>query len=134
MIYILDASALIAYLNGETGSDVVEGLLETPGNTCFAHALNLCEVYYDAYRRSGEAVAERVIADLAADGVIERGDLDPAFWREVGKLKSRVGRISLADACGIALAQRNAAEFVSSDHHELDRIASTSICPILFIR
>ena len=45
MIYVLDASAMLAYLHGEVGSDVVENaLLDTTGQ-CLAHSVNLCEVY-----------------------------------------------------------------------------------------
>lgn len=134
VIFVLDSSALIAFLKGENGGEVVRGLIQDPETTCFAHGLNLCEVYYDAHRRSGEAEAERAMAELAAEGVIERSDLDPEFWRVVGTMKSVLRRISLADACGVALTQRAAGHFVTSDHHELDRVASAGACSILFIR
>lgn len=125
---------MIAYLNKESGGEIVRGIIQDPGATCLAHALNLCEVYYDAHRQSGEAMAESMLAELAADGVIERSDLDSDFWRNVGQMKSRLRRISLADACGVALTQRAAGHFVTSDHHELDRVASAGACSILFIR
>lgn len=134
LIYVLDSSAIIAYLNNENGAEVVKGLMRDPGATCLAHGLNLCEVYYDAHRHSGEAAAESMMAELAAEGVVERSDLDSEFWRAVGKMKSELRRISLADACGVALTQRAAGHFVTSDHHELDRVASAGACPILFIR
>jgi PIN domain nuclease of toxin-antitoxin system len=135
LIYVLDSSAMIAYLNHENGAEIVKGLIQDPGATCLAHGLNLCEVYYDAHRHSGEAAAESVVAELAAEGVIERSDLDPDFWRTVGRMKSDdLRRISLADACGVVLTQRAAGHFVTSDHHELDRVASAGACSILFIR
>jgi predicted nucleic acid-binding protein len=133
VIYVLDACAMIAYLKGEQGGATVDRLLQDRRNTCYAHAINLCEVYYDFIRRADETTAEQVIADLAANGVAERGDLDPAIWRYAGKLKAG-RRLSLADAIGLALAQRLGAEFVTSDHHEFDALASAGISPILFIR
>lgn len=133
MKYVLDACAMLAYLKGEDGATNVDGLLTSPSVTCFAHAVNLCEVYYDFRRRSDEATAGAAIADLLADGVVERKDLSRRFWQVVGKHKAR-GRISLADCFCIALAQELSAELVTSDHHEFDPLVPLGLCPIKFIR
>ena len=133
MNYVLDACAMIAYLQGEPGGSVVDGLLRNPSHRCHAHAINLCEVYYDFIRRANEATAEQAMNDLVADGVIERADLDPGFWRDAGKLKAGK-RVSLADALCVTLSLRLGAELVTSDHHEFDPLAAAGVCPILFIR
>lgn len=133
MIYVLNACAMIAYLNGEPGSAIVDPLLRDPDHACYAHSINLCEVYYDFIRRADQATAEQAVADLFAAGVTERADLDPALWRDAGTLKAG-RRLSLADAVGVSLARRLGAQFVTSDHHEFDALASASVCPILFIR
>lgn len=52
MTYVLDACAMIAYLRGEVGADVVSAVLLNSSHESFAHALNVCEVYYDFYRAS----------------------------------------------------------------------------------
>lgn len=44
---------MIAYLRGETGADEVESRLEDESEPCMVHAINLCEVYYKAVKRSG---------------------------------------------------------------------------------
>src|SRR5688572_26930768 len=124
---------MIAYLNDERGGALVENLLDDPRHSCYAHSINLCEVYYDFIRRADLVTAEQAINDLFADGVIERADLDPELWRVAGQLKAG-RRLSLADAVGVALSQRLGAEFVTADHHEFDALASASVCPILFIR
>jgi predicted nucleic acid-binding protein len=133
MIYVLDASAMIAWLRNEPGDDVVDNAIRDTASQCLAHAINLCEVYYDAYRNAGEAKAESVITDMAAVGVLERGDLDQPFWKEVGKLKAG-GKVSLADCCAITLTNRVGGALLTSDHHEMDRIAAAGICSITFIR
>lgn len=46
MKVVLDASAIVAAINGETGGDVVTDMLADPDTECYAHAFNLCEVYY----------------------------------------------------------------------------------------
>jgi len=45
MPFVLDACAMIAYLQGEKGSSLVRQLLLD--EDCMAHAVNLCEVFYD---------------------------------------------------------------------------------------
>lgn len=124
---------MIAYLNAEPGGPVVDQLLRDPRHTCYAHAINLCEVYYDFIRRANEGTAEQAIGDLFSSGVSERADLDPVLWREAGKLKAG-RRLSLADALGVVLAQRLGAEFVTSDHHEFDALAAAGVGQVLFIR
>lgn len=124
---------MIAYLSAEPGGVVVNQLLRDPNHACYAHAINLCEVYYDFIRRANEATAEQAVGDLFAAGVRERADLDPTLWRDAGKLKAG-RRLSLADAVGVSLAQRLGAEFVTADHHEFDALASGALYRILFIR
>lgn len=45
MIYVLDASAMIAWLRNEPGADVVDDAIRDLGSQCLAHAINLCKVY-----------------------------------------------------------------------------------------
>ena len=61
MIYIIDSSALIAFLWKEQGGLLVKDLISNFNNNCFIHALNLCEVYYDFIRRTEVNKADEVI-------------------------------------------------------------------------
>jgi len=45
VIYVIDASAMIAYLRAEPGGQVVRDLLRDPVHQCLALAINFCEVY-----------------------------------------------------------------------------------------
>jgi predicted nucleic acid-binding protein len=131
---VLDASAMIAYLRGEPGADVVESALSGDGEPCVAHAINLCEVYYKFVRVSGEAVATSAIQDLKDTGLIVRIDLDEAFWHDVGRHKATIGSIPLADCFVVTLANRLDTEVVTADHPDFDRIADEGICRVTFIR
>lgn len=102
-------------------------------STCFAHAINLCEVYYDFHRDAGEAAAEDAVKDLRALGIVEREDFDESFWKNAGRLKAG-GRVSLADCFAITLTNRIGGTLLTSDHHELDAVATAGVCPITFIR
>ena len=57
MHYVLDACALLAFLRGEEGADKIETLLLDNNNRCSAHAVNLCEFYFNLVREYGETTA-----------------------------------------------------------------------------
>jgi PIN domain nuclease of toxin-antitoxin system len=130
---VLDASALIAYLQNEPGGADVDAILASPESASYAHVLNLCEVYYHFVRTAGQTTALSVMSDLEAAGVIARDDLDTSFWQAVGDLKAG-GGISLPDCFCVLLAQRLSAEAVTADRAEFTRIVSLGLCPINFIR
>lgn len=134
MIYVLDACAIIALLRREVGEAVVWNCLSDHASTCLVHSINLCEVYYDFYRDSGELAAQSAVNDIQALGAVERADLDSTFWQEAGRLKAVHRKVSLADCCAIALTNRVGGTLLTSDHHELDPIAAQGVCPIIFIR
>jgi len=132
--YALDASAIIAFVTAEPGGRFVEELLADPQNRCFAHAANLCEVYYDACRRIGPAAAGQLISDLSGSGLWFRSDMDQAFWQQAGRLKAEVRRISLADCFGLVLSTALRAEFVTADRHEMTALGERPEYQIRFIR
>jgi PIN domain nuclease of toxin-antitoxin system len=134
VIYVLDACAMVAYLNGEPGGDAVEKALLEQDSECLAHAINLCEVYYLFYRAGGEAASAKALNDLSDVGVGERNDFDSTFWQQAGVLKAVHRKVSLADCCAITLTQLVGGTLLTSDHHELDPLAALGICSISFIR
>jgi len=133
-LYVFDSSAVIAFLQRETGGEVVAGVLRDPGTRSFIHALNACEVYYDIYRRSGEEDASSLPGILAITGIELVETIPSALWRTAGKLKAEWRRVSLADCFALSLALLKNAALLTTDHHELDQIAQAAICPIQFIR
>jgi hypothetical protein len=82
---------------------------------CFAHAINILEVYYDTVRKSNVMDAEAAIARLEAGSVLIRRDMDDAFLFSVGKLKAG-GRISIPDCFCVVLAQTLGGDALTSDH------------------
>jgi len=139
MSFVLDACAMIAFLRDEDGAEVVESLILD--EYCMAHAVNLCEVYYDSLvRGENEGVARALIADVESLGVTPREDMDLQFWQEVGSHKARTRRASLevplADCFAMSLANREGATLVTSDHGDFDPIIGRGLCPcpVKFIR
>lgn len=134
MTFVLDASAMIAYLRDEPGAGVVAEALLDSESRCYAHALNLCEVFYDFHRASGEVDALQAIADLREVGVFEDSNAGAAVWQAAGKLKANLRRVSLADCFALELAERLRATILTADHHEFDSLAVQTGYRITFIR
>lgn len=133
VIYIIDSCSMIAFLRNEVGADLVKNVVVDSANVCNAHAINLCEVYYDFWRAGGESAAEQAINDLLRLGILERNDCDPSFWKQVGRVKAN-NKVSLADCFAIVLANEVGGIVLTSDHHEFDKIAQDNICSVQFIR
>jgi predicted nucleic acid-binding protein len=131
---VFDSSALIAYLHDEAGAGITDELLLDKRNACFVHAVNLCEVYYEARRRGGEETAQATLLVLRRTGLIAREDLDEDLWQRAGQIKADYRRVSLADCFCITLANRLAAEVVTCDKHELGALAEAGECKVRFIR
>jgi len=134
--YVLDACALIALFQKETGAEMVESLLvEAMNGSCSVsmNAINLLEVYYGYLRVDGEVSAEQKLNAVAESCIKVIETLPEELLRRAGKLKI-AHRISLADAILIAQASINAAIVVTSDHHELDTVDEKGIVEFLWIR
>lgn len=140
-LYVMDASALTARVRREPGAAVVDGLFRNVNASLLAHAVNVCEVYYDTLRDASKTqsppdalqVAENTLQALYVSGLQVRADMDDAFWRQVGQFKVSPGKMSLADCFVLALSVRTGATLVTGDH-EFDPVAASSLCPVLFIR
>jgi len=132
--FVIDASSLIAFLRHEPGAEVVRQILRDNPDVCYAHVVNLCEVLYDFRRQYGEDTAQQTIETLLSLGLIACDDIDFDFWQQVGRCKSDLRRISLADCFCIALAQRLDGSVVTADHHEFDTVAERDIVSVKFIR
>ncbi len=129
---VLDACAIIAYLRNEEGAGVVEAAFLN--DECTVHSINLCEVYKDCLVRGEDSsIADQLVDDLIAIGLITMNDMDEDFWKHAAVLKAK-NRISLADSFALALTKRLGGTLYSSDHHELDPIAVSGEYLIEFIR
>ena len=150
-VYVLDSSAMIAYLSGEPEGIRVAQLFITPGARFLAHTVNLCEVFYDFGPPSVAANGQNARAAMQhleiGCGVEERADMDTAFWQDVALLVAErrampkdpakpkaVPRLALGDAFGLALTRREGAEFVTKDRTEIEPMFRAGFCRAFFIR
>ena len=133
MRFVLDSGAMIAYLRHEPGAEAVRDLVAKEPPSCFAHAVNMCEVYYYFLRRGGEEAAQIAVEGLRSVGVLVREDMDEALWQQAGMYKVRC-EVPLADAFAISLAERLEAEIVTSDRGDFEPLARAGVCRVRFIR
>ncbi len=136
---VLDSSAMLALLREEPGHELVAALLHDGEReiSVLAHGINLCEVHYNIALEYSVAHADEALESLIDDGIVERNDMDSAFWRDVAFVihtqRSAGFKLALGDACGLALARRVKGEFYTSDRAELQHLAA-EICAVTFIR
>jgi len=133
MNVVLDACAVIAYERDEPGADVVETFL-VENHTCWMHAINLCEVYYDFLRVGGPDAAEQVLTDLKEFDVLVVTTMEESLWKMAATYKATLRRIALADCFAMALANSVEGMLITSDHTEFEPVLAQNMCQIQFIR
>lgn len=105
---VLDSSAVLAWLQGEAGADVVDSLLD--GGVM--SAANWAEVLQKVMARDADAdatAADLLALGLSVEPVTEDDGLAIARWWVVDN------HLSLGDRCCLALAERLAAQAVTAD-------------------
>ena len=134
--YVLDACALLAFLNDEPGADVIDTLLQKAKNnecTLYMHKLNILEIYYGVLREDGHAKAEDGFAKILALPIKVIESLSDTVFKAAGKPKVSY-RISVADSIALAEAKTRNVQLVTSDHHEFDPIEKQKDVMFYWIR
>ena len=130
--YVLDACALIALLQDESGADIVAAALNAADNgnaEIIMNKVNLLEVYYDAFRLRGMEQSNLMLAEFKKLPVEIFTELTDEIFAEAGRLKASY-KISLADSFALAQALVSGGELLTSDHHEFDKLVGSE--PIVF--
>lgn len=131
--YLLDACALIALLNDESGAQRVEAII-SGDEPVYMSAINALEVAYDAVRRSQDNGAAALILRVVIDANVEiLWSLTETEWIAATRWKAR-GRLALADAIALAIAETRNLKLVSADHHELDSIEAEGLIQVEWLR
>lgn len=114
--YVLDTSAVLAFLGGEPGADRMERLLREAlagRHEVIACAITLMELFYTAMRVKGEDAAVRLLA-LVKAWPLEWVCPDEKMLLQAGRLKAS-HRLSVADALVAAVARTQGATLVHKD-------------------
>lgn len=113
---VLDSHALLTFLRGEAGSEVVRGLLERASDKdepLHMTEVNYAEVQYIVRRKDGDKAWQDIARELPTLPICFH-----PFTRELADVaadfKSRFA-VSLADACAAALTRERKAQLVTGD-------------------
>jgi predicted nucleic acid-binding protein len=114
--YVLDSFAILAYLTGEEGADVVEDLLnkaEKGEAKLYMNYVNLGEVYYIIFREKDVNEANKSMV-LIKRKLIDFVQVDERIALIAGRVKATYS-MSYADAFAVATAIVKEAEIVTGD-------------------
>lgn len=131
MSWVLDSSAVIAWLLDEDGGPRVAAVMAEPTPIAI-HAVNLVEVLYFFDRRAAShAIA---LEALRRGGVELVHGIDDEMIALAAQLKAHHTPIALGDVFAVALAAQRQWTLLTADRGELTKIADAGICPVEFLR
>jgi predicted nucleic acid-binding protein len=122
--FVLDACAMIAFLNNETGAETIAGLIQKAEDkkiSLYMTSIQALEVYYDRIRIKGRNYADGFLQALYTSSINIIPHVSHSNIRIAGYLKTHYS-LSLADAVAIAAAYILSAVLVTGDHHELEPV------------
>jgi predicted nucleic acid-binding protein len=119
VIFLLDACALLAFINEEKGKgfEKVDELLtraEAGEITLFMSAVNLVEVHYDLIRNGGQKTANMIMQSIEALPFAVLDYISPVIRQDAARMKARYA-MSLADTFLCATAKSLSATIVTKD-------------------
>ena len=130
MLYVMDASAMLALMQAEKGWEVVDDLIRE--QQCVASCVNIAEV--------GTRMIDKGLAPSQLERTLKEMDVQPVdfdleqstFCAEL-RLSTKYAGLSLGDRACLALAKLMDGTAVTSDRAWLD-IAETTKIKVLMIR
>ena len=134
--YVLDANALIALLQDESGAEMVSNIINAAYKgeaEIIMHKANLLEVYYDAYRYRGKEQADLMLAEIEKCPIQINAEITDEIFTEAGRLKATY-KMSFADSFALAQASIFGGALLTSDHHEFDVIEGKESINFFWIR
>ncbi|GHV85669.1 hypothetical protein AGMMS50230_12770 [Spirochaetia bacterium] len=135
MIYVLDACALIAYLNREPEGIRVKELIESTklGNIdIYMCIVNLVEVYYGYVRDAGEMAADAYMEAVSDLPIRIINTITDTVCREAARFKGLYS-MSLADAFACGTAKSLNATLVTKDS-EIEAAQGKEHLSVLWIK
>jgi predicted nucleic acid-binding protein len=96
--------------------------------------INLLEVYYGFIGERGVDIAKEMMACIDDTPLKIITHISQTVYDEAARLKGTYRRISLADSIGLATAAELSGQFVTSDHHEIEKVDENEPIDIFWFR
>ena len=114
--FVIDACAMLAYLNNEDGSTVIEEVLQKGQRQeakVFLTAMDLAEIYHVILKEEGREKAIKVMV-LIRNLPLERVGLDESLLMMAGEIRLQ-HPLTLGDALVAAVAKSMKAKIITGD-------------------
>ena len=114
--YVLDTCAMLAYLNNENGSALIEEMLKKAQKrdaVIFLKSMDLDEIYHIVLKEEGRDKALKTMV-LVRNLPIESVGLDEQLLMAAGEIRVQFP-LSLGDALVVAVAKAKGAKIVTGD-------------------
>jgi len=136
-VFILDACALLAVINNESGRSNVSSLiidaLYDEDITIKMNRINLLEVYYNIINTYGQNTADAMLKQVDALPVSVIVELNDDVFREAARIKSKY-KIPLGDSIAAAECIAGNGILVTSDHNDFEKVEQPEKIKILWFR
>ena len=130
MIYVMDASAMLALMQAEKGWEVVDGLIQE--QQCVASCVNIAEVGTKMIDKGlAPSQLKRTLEELNVQPV--DFDLEQSIFCAEFRLSTKYAGLSLGDRACLALTKLMGGTAVTSDRAWLD-IAETTQIKVILLR
>ena len=128
--FVLDTSALLAFMTEEKGADVVERILSGKGNRLFIPWVALFEIYYVTMRKRGEKEADRRFVLVKELPALILWNMEEPDVLAAARIKAQFG-VTFADSIIATAAYRFEATLVHKDP-EYERLSGMiKMCSLL---
>jgi ribonuclease VapC len=119
---VLDSSAILAVLNDEPGTEIVEAMMDD----ALISTVNYAEVVAKLVERGGTALAAQTALQSIALTTV---DFDIALAQRTGGLRGETLKrgLSLGDRACLALAEREGVPALTGDRNWVGAVASVEI-------
>ncbi|MBC7226911.1 MAG: type II toxin-antitoxin system VapC family toxin [Thermoflexales bacterium] len=135
MSVCLDAFALLAWLQEEPGTDLVDDFLNRAASKtefrCYMSWINLGEVYYRLFRARGPEEADAFWIDARRTLPLSLVEVTAKRVLEAGRLKARYP-IAFADAFAVQLAREMDLPLVTGDP-EIQGLAKEGLLQVIWL-
>ncbi|MBS4022752.1 MAG: type II toxin-antitoxin system VapC family toxin [Dethiobacter sp.] len=111
---VLDAYAVLALIENETGSEIVESYLADEKAEIFLSVISLGEIYYILMRRKSQQAADELVSIIQMDESVRIIEATWPVVRKAATVKAR-GGLSYADSFVVSLALEHDAVLVTGD-------------------
>jgi predicted nucleic acid-binding protein len=134
--FVLDACALIAFFNRESGTDSISDLIYKADDRKIIlkiNQVNLLEVYYKMVKIYGKNIANEMMNKIERSPIKVIAGLSKNVFNEAGLLKITYG-ISVGDSIAAAECVTCNGTLVTSDHKDFGQVEQAGKIRVLWFK